>query len=88
VPEHIGFKGVVHGGITATVLDEIMVWACVVATKPLCVLRGAERALSEALARAGSAAVTVTSELVADRKGRIFEAQATMRDHRGGRTAW
>ena len=27
-PEHIGFKGVVHGGITATVLDEMMAWAC------------------------------------------------------------
>src|SRR5215475_13925053 len=32
-PEHIGFKGVVHGGLIATVLDEIMVWACAVQTK-------------------------------------------------------
>ncbi|MEI2727020.1 MAG: PaaI family thioesterase [Verrucomicrobiota bacterium] len=31
--EHIGFKGVVHGGILATVLDEIMVWACAVPTR-------------------------------------------------------
>ena len=29
-PEHAGFKGVVHGGIIATVLDEVMVWACAV----------------------------------------------------------
>lgn len=26
-PHHIGFDGVVHGGIIATVLDEAMVWA-------------------------------------------------------------
>src|SRR6185503_11109173 len=31
--EHVGFKQTVHGGLTATVLDEIMVWACAVATK-------------------------------------------------------
>ena len=31
--EHVGFKGVVHGGLTATVLDEVMVWACAVATR-------------------------------------------------------
>src|SRR5215475_10426452 len=32
-PEHVGFKRVVHGGIIATLLDEIMVWACAVRTK-------------------------------------------------------
>lgn len=26
-PEHIGFQGVTHGGVLATVLDEAMVWA-------------------------------------------------------------
>jgi hypothetical protein len=31
--EHIGFQNVTHGGILATVLDEIMVWACAVATR-------------------------------------------------------
>src|SRR6476661_8650552 len=31
--EHVGFKQVVHGGIIATLLDEIMVWACAVQTK-------------------------------------------------------
>src|SRR6185436_2207270 len=28
--EHVGFKATVHGGLIATVLDEIMVWACAV----------------------------------------------------------
>ncbi|HKI68805.1 MAG TPA: PaaI family thioesterase, partial [Verrucomicrobiae bacterium] len=32
-PEHVGFRQVVHGGIIATLLDEIMVWACAVPTK-------------------------------------------------------
>ena len=31
--EHVGFRGVVHGGIIATLLDEIMVWACAVQAK-------------------------------------------------------
>src|SRR5262245_50445488 len=26
--EHVGFRQVVHGGLIATVLDEIMAWAC------------------------------------------------------------
>ena len=32
-PEHIGFKGIVHGGLITTLLDEIMVWACAVQTQ-------------------------------------------------------
>src|SRR3974390_3387866 len=28
--EHVGFREVIHGGIISTLLDEIMVWACVV----------------------------------------------------------
>jgi uncharacterized protein (TIGR00369 family) len=26
-PEHIGFEGIIHGGVLATVLDEAMVWS-------------------------------------------------------------
>ena len=32
-PEHIGFEGIVHGGVLATVLDEAMVWAATWAGK-------------------------------------------------------
>lgn len=80
-PEHIGFKGVVHGGITATVLDEIMVWACVVATKKFAYC--AELNVRYLKPLAPDQEVTVTSELVADRKGRIFEAKATVLDGAG-----
>jgi acyl-coenzyme A thioesterase PaaI-like protein len=36
-PEHIGFEGVVHGGVLATVLDEAMVWAATWAGRRFCV---------------------------------------------------
>ena len=35
--EHIGFEGVVHGGVLATVLDEAMVWAATWAARRFCV---------------------------------------------------
>ena len=35
--EHIGFDGIVHGGILATVLDEAMVWAATWSGKRFCV---------------------------------------------------
>jgi acyl-coenzyme A thioesterase PaaI-like protein len=36
-PAHIGFEGVVHGGVLATVLDEAMVWAATWAGRRFCV---------------------------------------------------
>lgn len=34
--EHVGFEGVVHGGVLATVLDEAMVWAATWRGKRFC----------------------------------------------------
>jgi uncharacterized protein (TIGR00369 family) len=34
--EHIGFEGVAHGGVIATVLDEVMVWAASWTGKRFC----------------------------------------------------
>ena len=34
---HVGFDGIVHGGATATVLDEAMVWAASWAARRFCV---------------------------------------------------
>jgi acyl-coenzyme A thioesterase PaaI-like protein len=36
-PEHIGFEGIIHGGILATVLDEAMVWAATWRGRRFCV---------------------------------------------------
>ncbi len=35
--QHIGFEGIIHGGLLATVLDEAMVWAATWAGKRFCV---------------------------------------------------
>ena len=35
--EHIGFEGIVHGGLLSTVLDEAMVWAAIWSAKRACV---------------------------------------------------
>jgi acyl-coenzyme A thioesterase PaaI-like protein len=35
-PHHIGFVGVIHGGVLATVADEAMVWAAIWVTRRAC----------------------------------------------------
>lgn len=75
--EHIGFKQVVHGGLIATVLDEIMVWACVVPT-------GQFAYCGELTVRFLSPLrpheeVIATGELAANRRNKIFEAKSEIR---------
>src|SRR5271155_4869386 len=36
-PYHIGFESIIHGGVLATVLDELMVWTAIWASKKACV---------------------------------------------------
>jgi uncharacterized protein (TIGR00369 family) len=76
--EHTGFKGVVHGGILATVLDEIMVWACAVPTRKFAYC--AELTVRYLQPLAPGQEVIVTSELVVNRKDRIYEAKAAARN--------
>ena len=33
----VGYRHIVHGGIAATLLDEVMTWAAIVATRKVCV---------------------------------------------------
>jgi len=73
-PEHIGFKGVIHGGLLATVLDEIMVWACVVQTRRFAFC--AEMNVRFRRPAAPLEALIITGELAANRHGKVFEAQA------------
>ena len=35
-PEHGGFLGIVHGGVAASLLDEVMVWAASIARRRFC----------------------------------------------------
>ena len=80
-PEHIGFKNVVHGGLIATVLDEVMVWGCAVATRRFAYC--AELTVRFLSPVRPDAELVATGELAANRKGRILEAKGVLRDSSG-----
>jgi acyl-coenzyme A thioesterase PaaI-like protein len=78
---HIGFRGIVHGGILTTVMDEIMVWACAVPTRRFAFC-------AELIARFLNPVkpddeIVATGELLANRKNRIFDAKATLTNSSG-----
>jgi len=76
--EHIGFKGTVHGGIIATLLDETMVWACAIQTKRFAYC--AELKVRYVLPVRPDVPVIATAELVENRRGKIFTTQGELRD--------
>lgn len=79
--EHIGFKDTVHGGILATLLDEIMVWACAIQTRRFAYC--AELTIRfQSPARPGQE-VFLTGELAANRRNKLFEAKGEIRDASG-----
>lgn len=80
-PEHAGFKGVVHGGILATLLDEIMVWACAVQTRKFGFC--AEMTIRFQQPAQPGAELLIEAELLANRRGKIFEAKAQVSDATG-----
>ena len=79
--DHIGFQQVIHGGIISTVLDEIMVWACAVQTRQFGFCAEMTVRFNHPL-RPGTE-VIATSELVSNRRGKLFEAKAELRDAQG-----
>jgi uncharacterized protein (TIGR00369 family) len=80
-PEHAGFKQVVHGGLVATLLDEIMVWACGVQTKRFAYC--AELTVRYASPLRPGHEVFAFGELTANRRDKIFEAKAEVKDSAG-----
>ena len=76
-PEHAGFRQTVHGGLTATVLDEAMVWACGAATGRPAYCAEMTVRLRQPL-RPESEYV-VTARLVKNRKNRIYVARGEVR---------
>jgi len=80
-PEHIGFKQIVHGGVIATLLDEIMVWACAVQTRQFAFCAELNVRFQHSL-RPGEKAIA-TAELVNNRRNRIFEAKGELRNLSG-----
>ena len=80
-PEHIGFKQVVHGGIAATLLDEIMVWACAVQTKQFAYC--AELTVRFLSPLRPGQEVFASGELTANRRNKILEAKGEIKDRNG-----
>ena len=78
---HVGFKDTVHGGLTATLLDEIMTWACAVQAKRFAYCAELNVRYLQPV-RPGQPLVA-TAELVVNRRGRLFEAKAELRDESG-----
>src|SRR5258708_19098416 len=76
-PEHVGFKGTLHGGLIATVLDEIMVWACAVGTKRFAFCAEMTVRFLEP-ARPGHP-LLAEAELVNNRRDKLFEAKAALK---------
>lgn len=76
-PQHAGFRGIVHGGILATVLDEAMFWAAASTTKRFCL--AAELNVRFVSKVAVGQKLTVVARLRADR-GRLWESSAELRD--------
>ena len=79
-PEHVGFKQTIHGGLLATLLDEIMAWACIAQTKRFGYCAELNVRFVQT-ARPGDE-ITATGELVNNLRNKLFEARAELRNSR------
>ena len=84
-PEHTGLAQTVHGGLLSTVLDELMAWACGVATQRLAYC--AELTARFTRPVAPGVLVIGRGELLENRRGRLFVARAELQDGDGNRLA-
>ncbi len=74
---HIGFEKIIHGGVLATVTDELMVWCAIWATRRACV--AAELSL-RFVQKAGVGATLVTTARITRNRSRVIETEAEMRE--------
>lgn len=77
---HAGFRGIVHGGIISTALDEVMFWAAAAEKKKFC--------LAAELNVRFLKKVTVGQKLIVaarfgSDRGRLWESSAELRDEHG-----
>jgi len=79
--EHIGLRQTVYGGLTATLLDEIMVWAGAVQTKRFAFCAELNVRFLNPV-RTGDTLVA-HGELVSNRRNKLFEAKADLRNQAG-----
>jgi uncharacterized protein (TIGR00369 family) len=79
--EHVGFKQIIHGGLISTLLDEIMVWACAVQTRRFAFC--AELNVRFLNPVHPSEDLTAIGELVSNRRDKVFEAKAELKNQAG-----
>jgi len=78
--QHAGFRGIVHGGILSTVLDEAMFWAAASTKRRFCL--AAELNVRFVNKVAVGQKLVCVARLKADR-GRLWESEAELRDEAG-----
>ncbi|MEW6303946.1 MAG: PaaI family thioesterase [Verrucomicrobiota bacterium] len=78
---HVGFTHTIHGGILATVLDEVMAWVCIVRSRHLAYC--AEMTVRFVQTAEPGQEIVATAELTANKRNRLFEASAELRDASG-----
>jgi acyl-coenzyme A thioesterase PaaI-like protein len=79
-PEHVGFKGVIHGGLLSTWLDEMMVWACAVQTHRFAYCT--ELTVRFVKTARPHEPLRGTAELTLNRKNKLFEVKSELRNER------
>lgn len=82
---HIGFKNTVHGGIVASLLDEVMVWATTLHSRQFAYC--AELSVRFLQPIVPGIEVTAQAELVENRRNRIFLAKGEVRNPAGAAMA-
>ncbi len=79
-PEHIGFEGIVHGGVLATVLDEAMVWAATWLGRTFCVC--GELSVRFRLGAGVGESLEISAQVQSSRK-RMIETTGEIRSRNG-----
>src|SRR6516225_2157853 len=79
--EHVGLKQTVHGGIVSTLLDEMMAWACAVQTRRFTFCAELNVRFLRPLRPAE--AIIAQGELITNRRDRLYEAKAELRNQQG-----
>jgi uncharacterized protein (TIGR00369 family) len=80
LPQHIGFEGIIHGGVLATVLDEAMVWAATWAGRRFCVCGELNCRFRQS---AGVGVPLRVSAQVESLRSRLIETTGTITDSAG-----
>lgn len=80
-PEFVGFRDTVHGGVIATALDEVMVWAIGVAAGKF--VYCAELTVRYLRPTRPQTELIARGEVVENRRGKLFSARAELRDTAG-----